>query len=1042
MRHWVYPTSAGAAATNEDPVALDHTGEFEMLVKRRIGAYGPLAIINALLVTTALTVPAYAQIETVVVTAEKKAEDIQSVPISVTALSGDDLASRQINTFQDLQFNVPSVTSTKDNFTSSNFEIRGVGSSGTGAATESGVAFNVNDFYLNAPEIAETEYYDIDRIEVLRGPQSTLYGRNATGGSINVITAKPDLENFSLNAEGEYGNYNDAKGKIALNIPLVTDKLALRVAGLVWNRDGTTTNVYDNKKVDSRDQWSARGSLRFEPTSDTTIDLMVQASGEHSSRMRSQKSMCDFDPSGVLGCLPDKLAFNTPNLNSTLGNISASPQAFVGVFEGLPAGLQSYYNNVVAPGVGITVPAPGLTTGETLFAALGLGQANLSSPQVSGFNPPDMHKINTDFDPRYRSNETLIMAQWKQRLGDSMEMTLLGGYQNAGVFSQQSYYNTVGTPIIYSDQQIGLINAMAALPAPGVPYNSAPLSNFSLMTATPIGGGLNTLTIPVSAFDRAEAGTIGGHVQRLSDLNSLNDQSSDAHEQKAGELRFNSDFSGPVNFLVAGYYLSYNETLDYFVAGPAIDYAGLMLGALALPVSPFMTGITPNVPMAAGPAFYWNAESYTLTSKAAFGEIYYDAVPDLLKFTAGLRYTEDRKELTGRTTLLNAFVPVGTTNLDTPVPYISTTPFGGLTGPEPYTTRLTKNDALTGRFVADYTPKLDFTDQTMFYASYSRGYKAGGSNPPLPVTAPASLNSYKPEFVDAFELGTKNTLLGGTLQANADVWYYAYKALQVSAIVDQDAINENVNATMWGVEGEFLWAPSDRWQFSLNFANNHSSIGSSSIANPRDPTHGDPNATLIKDLGTAETCVVTNDAGYPAWTTVAASTPLPVIAPPVPTPGVANSGYSSCSNIPLVIAGLPAGLAGHYHFFANGEPVSLKGNELQNMPDGSIGFGAQYTQPFDDGFSLVTRFDGYWQSDMWGTIFNQPIDRISGYFIANAQMQLNAAGGKWYLRAFINNMFNKTYVTGMYVSDPATGAFTNEFVGEPRTFGVALGAKL
>ncbi|MDE2184330.1 MAG: TonB-dependent receptor plug domain-containing protein [Alphaproteobacteria bacterium] len=980
-----------------------------------------------------------------VVTAQKKAEDIQTVPISVTALSGSDLSTRQINTFQDLQFNIPSVTNSKDNFTSSNFEIRGVGMSGTGAASESGVAFNVNDFYLNAPVIAETEYYDIDRVEVLRGPQSTLYGRNATGGSVNVITAKPDLENFILNAEGEYGNYNDAKARVAINLPLITDKLALRVAGLIWNRDGTTTNVFDNKKIDSRNQWSVRGSVRFEPTQDTTIDVMAQASGEDSSRMRSQKSMCDFDPSGVLGCLPDKLAYNTTNLNATLGNISASPQAFVGLFQGLPAGLQNYYNFVVAPGLGVT-PAPGLTGGETIFAAMGLGQANLQLPQSSGYNPADMHKVNTDFDPKHREYETLIIAQWKQRLGDSFDMTLLGGYQNSGTFSQQSYYNTVGTPIIYSNQQIALIEGMAALPAAGLglSYNTAPLSNFSLMTATPIGGGLNTLSIPVSAFDRQASGSIGGHIQHYSDLNSLNDQSSESHVQKAGELRFNSNFSGPVNFLVAGYYLSYNETLDYFVAGPAIDYAGLMMGALALPVSNLLPpGSTPNVPMAAGPAFYWNSEYYTLTSKAAFGEVYYDALPGLLKFTVGLRYTEDRKVLTGRTTLLNAFVPVGTANLESPVPYLSTTPFGGLTGPASYVPRLTKNDALTGRFVVEYTPKLDFTDQTMLYASYSRGYKAGGSNPPLPVTAPASLNSYKPEFVDAFELGTKNLLLDGTLQANADVWYYDYKGLQVSTILDQDAINENVNATMWGIEGEFVWAPSDRWQFNVSFANNHSSIGAGSIVNSRDPTHGDPNATLIKDLGTAETCVVTNDAGYPDWTTVAAATPLPVIAPPTSTPGVAHSGYSSCANIPLVMAGLPAGLAGHYHFFANGEPVSLKGNELQNMPDGSLGFGAQYTVPFDNGFNLTTRFDGYWQSNMWGTIFNEnPIDKISGYFVANVAMQLNSSGGKWYVRAFANNVFDKSYVTGMYVSDPATGLFTNEFVGQPRTFGLTVGVNL
>jgi iron complex outermembrane recepter protein len=1010
-----------------------------MLAKRPTGAFGPLAFLNAFLMASAFALPAYAQIESVVVTAEKKAEDIQTVPISVTALTGEDLSSRQITTFQDLQFNVPSVTNSKTNFTSSNFEIRGIGASGTGAAVESGVAFNVNDFYLNSPAIAETEYYDLDRIEVLRGPQSTLYGRNATGGSVNVITAKPDLESFGVNAEAEYGNYNDVKIKGAVNIPLIDDKLAFRASGLFWNRDGTTTNLFDNSHVDSRNQWSARGELRFVPSSDTTIDLMVQASSENSSRMRSQKSMCDFDPSGILGCLPDKLAYNTPNLNSTLGNISAAPQTFAAVFGELPSSLQGYYD-AVATSLGVTAQ-PGLTPGGTLFAAMGLGQANLQAPQTSGLNPADMHTINTDFNPKYTANELLITAQWKQRITDWLDATLLGGYQHAGLSSEQSYYNTVGDPIIYSQTQINLINGMAALPGGGFSYNTAPLSNFSLMHPTSIGGGLYTLAVPVSAFDSVgSAGTIGGRTQGYSDRNSLNDKSDGWGAQKSVELRFNSDLSGPVNFMVAGYYLSYDNTTDYFVAGPAVDYAGLMLGALALPVTNLLPpGSTPNVPMAAGPAYYWNAERYSLTSMAAFGEVYVDIVPDLLKLTVGLRETMDRKQLTGRTTLYNAFVPVGTSNLDSPVPYIATTPFGGLQGPTAFATELTKNTATTGRAVLNYTPKLSFTEQTMFYASYSRGYKAGGSNPPLPAGAPASLANYKPEFVDSFEVGTKNVLLGGTLQANADVWYYDYKALQVSAILDKDAINENVDAKMWGIEGEFLWAPDDNWQFNVSFANNHSSIGNSSLSNPRNPTYGDPNATLIKDLGTAETCVVTNDPGYLPWTTIAAGS---IVPPAAPTPGVAHSGYSGCSQTETAVAGLPSGLAGHYHYFANGEPVSLKGNELQNMPDGSLGFGAQYTHPFQNGFSLVTRFDGYWQTDMWGTIFNEnPIDKIQSYFIANMQMQLNAPGGKWFVRAFANNLFDKTYVTGMYVSDPATGLFTNEFVGQPRTFGAAIGAK-
>ena len=749
--------------------------------------------------------------------------------------------------------------------------------------------------------------------------------------------------------------------------------------------------------------------------------------------------------------MPDKLAFNTPNLNSTLGNIASSSQAMVAILSTLPTPTQNYYNNVVGPAL-IPTAAPGLTKGQTLWAALGL--ESLSSPQASGLNPSNMHEVNTDFDPTYHANELLVEGQWHQHINEWLESTLVAGYQHAGVDSQQSYYNTVGNPIYYSGaQQIALINAMAAYPGGGVYFNSAPASNFSLIHPTAVGGGIYTLSIPVSAYDAGNAGSQGGKISHYSSLNSGSDESSGSDVQKSVELRFNSNLSGPLNFMLAGYYLSYNDTTDYWVSAPQLDYASLMIGAMAFPVTN-LTGLGANqpisspVPLAVAPAAYHNAETYSLTSQAVFGEVYYDALPDTLKFTLGLRYTADDKRLTARTTLYNAFVPVGTTNVDSPVPFISNAAAGngGLNGAEPFSTVLTKNTAMTGRFVVHYTPKLSFTDETLVYASAARGYKAGGANPALPASAPTSLNTYMPEYVNAYELGTKNTLLDGTLQANMDVWYYNYKNLQVATIVDQDSVNQNINATMWGLEGEFLWAPTDRWQFNLSAANNHSDIGNNALANPRNPTNGDPNATVIKDLGSAETCVVTHDAGFPVWSAVAAATPVPVVPGPVPTPGVADSGFSSCSHIPAVIAALPLiapALAGHYHFFANGEPVNLKGNSLQNMPDASLGIGGQYTLPVSGGYSLTTRVDVYWQASMWGTIYNEaPIDKIQSYFISNAQVQLNAPNAKWYVRAFVNNMFDKTYVTGMYVSDPATGAFTNEFVGEPRTFGIVLGTKL
>ena len=128
-------------------------------------------------------------------------------------------------------------------------------------------------------------------------------------------------------------------------------------------------------------------------------------------------------------------------------------------------------------------------------------------------------------------------------------------------------------------------------------------------------------------------------------------------------------------------------------------------------------------------------------------------------------------------------------------------------------------DQLTGRAAVNWTPKLDFTDQTLVYGSYAHGYKAGGANPPgaffpaifAPILQgnnsafvgnPIHPLTFKPEFVDAFELGSKNTLLDGTLTLNGDIFYYNYENYQISEIVDRTAINNNFDAHVKGAEVE------------------------------------------------------------------------------------------------------------------------------------------------------------------------------------------------------------------------------------------------
>jgi outer membrane receptor protein involved in Fe transport len=337
--------------------------------------------------------PARAQIEEVIVTAQKRKESVQEVPIAVTAFDQSTLKAQQISTFGDVRFAAPNVAYTKDNFTGNNFQIRGIGTSVIAAAYDDGVGIHVNEVPIWYPRLFETEYFDIEQIAILRGPQGTLYGRNSTGGAVNMITKTAQTGETEGYVEGQYGDYDHTQFEGALNVPL-GDSFALRFAGLYLERDGYTDNVYTGNDVDGRDQYSVRGSLRWEPGENTTIDLMASYFDEDSSRTRSQKQLCKNDPSGLLGCLPDELAYGTVNPIAQLTGL-------------LPSQL------------GPLGPQPALT----------------NDPSE---NPRNLRKVYADFDPTYEADETLVTLRLEHAF-ENYTLTAVAGYQDTSVLSQQDY---------------------------------------------------------------------------------------------------------------------------------------------------------------------------------------------------------------------------------------------------------------------------------------------------------------------------------------------------------------------------------------------------------------------------------------------------------------------------------------------------------------------------------------------------------------------------------------------------------------------------
>ena len=137
---------------------------------------------------------------------------------------------------------------------------------------------------------------------------------------VNIVPNRPDLNGFAAAGEAEYGNFNSMKAKGMVNVAL-GDTLGARVSGFYLKRDGYTENLYDGSDADGRDMYAVRGSLRWQPSESTTVDLMAYYFKENDDRARIQKQLCQRDPTGVLGCLPNRRDFGATNTNSTLSLI-------------------------------------------------------------------------------------------------------------------------------------------------------------------------------------------------------------------------------------------------------------------------------------------------------------------------------------------------------------------------------------------------------------------------------------------------------------------------------------------------------------------------------------------------------------------------------------------------------------------------------------------------------------------------------------------------------------------------------------------------
>ncbi len=262
----------------------------------------------------------------IVVTAQRRSENLQRVAVPVTAVTGDALVNAGVTETANLSKLVPSLVVQPTGGTTS-FFLRGVGTASQNSFSENAIAFNYNGVYIGRPTAPAGVFYDLERVEVVKGPQGTLYGRNATGGAINVLPRKPDLGVFSAEGMLEYGNYDSRKGFAAVNVP-IGDTLALRLAGQIIDRDGYLSDGYDDERGEA-----VRASLLIRPSSDWSMTLVgdyYHQGGKGSGAVLLSSAAFTAPP------LKDRIGVADPRANAIIAGYAATVFAppFCGGFGG------------------------------------------------------------------------------------------------------------------------------------------------------------------------------------------------------------------------------------------------------------------------------------------------------------------------------------------------------------------------------------------------------------------------------------------------------------------------------------------------------------------------------------------------------------------------------------------------------------------------------------------------------------------------------------------------------------------------------------
>ncbi len=911
----------------------------------------------------AVSAPAFAQDATtdnaedtanaIVVTAQGRSQLLSDVPVAISAVSAETLQNSGANDIRQLNQVAPSLlVSSTGSEANGSARIRGIGTVGDNPGLESSVPVFIDGVYRSRSGIGLNELGEIDRVEVQRGPQGTLGGRNSSAGLISIYSKKPDF-NFGASGEITYGNYDYWRLSGSVTGP-ITDKVAARLDGVWVKRDGFLRDTTNNTDVNNRDRYFLRGQLLFEPTDALSIRLIADYT------YRNEK---------CCGAI-----YVDNSVNPYIGNLNN---------PGVPATATT--NNIVKVLNDLGQPLSAFNQGYGRDLSVSAGRSFAGKTKDYGFSG------QIDWD--------------------------LGGATLTSITAYREYRSGQAGDLDY-----GAVDILYRAPTDDA------YRQFHTFT--------QEVRLQGEAFDGKLDWLVGGFY---------------ANEKLTvrDNLRFGDDYGRFANCrIISGGGLAglYSPTQAGCVAGGIGNLAGVgrntILAASGASGADIVSAFTAldglNDLGTINDRYYQNDRNWALFTHNIFH------ITDKLDLTLGLRYTNDKKRFNASftndntvcTTVQGLVLDDLTSTTSNSTAKALAGALIGLSCQGNSTAELNGvsinskrgEDKFTGTAILSYKP----VDDLLLYASYARGYKAGGFNldrsalksPILPFGGQAGAQAlagnlqFDPELVTSYELGAKYST--GPFSAGLTFFRSDFKNFQLNTFNGTVFLVQNIN----GCSSDLAGGDRDQSKFT-----------------------GAPNY----NAGAAATGVCPTDDV--SWGVRAEGFELEASLVPA-------RNFRMTAGLTYAKTKYRANLVGT----ASGAPLDqalrlLPGSNLSNAPELVATGSVTWTPEIgSSGLTGLVYIDGRMTSDYNTGSDLFPQKAQDGYAIFNARVGVRGPDEKWGIEFWAQNLFNKQYAqvafnspfqeggtsTGTAFADPQYPGgrqLFSQFLAEPRTYGVTLRGK-